>query len=63
MRWRLRVAFAVIPAGWLVMGDTPAFLTACLGAVVLAGILASGSWLARLEERAVRMHRAARRWR
>ena len=63
MRWRIRVAFAVVPIGWLVMGDTSAFIIALIGAAALAVILVSGSWLARLEERAVRMHRAARRWR
>ena len=63
MRWRIRVAVAVIPIGWLVMGDTSAFIVALIGAATLAAILVSGSWLARLEERADRMHRAARRWR
>lgn len=63
MRWRLRVGFAVVPVGWLLMGDTPAFLAACLGAAALALVLVAGSALARLETRAERMHRIVRRWR
>lgn len=62
-RWRVRVAFAVVPVGWLLMGDTPAFVIALLGACTLALILIAGSALARLETHAERVHRIVGRWR
>lgn len=63
MRWRVRVAFAVVPVGWLLMGDTQAFVIALLGACTLALILIAGSALARLETHAERVHQIVGRWR
>ena len=63
MRWRIRIAFAVIPVGWLVMHDIPAFLMALMGAATLALVMVIGSALARLETHAERVHRIVGRWR
>ena len=62
-RWRIRVGFAVVPLAWLLMGDTPAFVIACLGACTLALIMVAGSALARFDEHVQRLTRATRRWR
>lgn len=61
MAWRVRLGASAATIGWLVMGDSPAFLLAALGFGACGLIVALASILASIETRVVRLRRASER--